>query len=136
LSHGLTVYAVEPNDNMRDYGVNNTKSLDVTWSDGVGEKTRLPHASVYAAFFGSSFNVVDQKKALKECSRIVRPVGWFACIWNPRDIEYSIRKTIEQNITSFIPKYDGKTHLCQAPYVCINFRVVVSGIGGRILSSW
>jgi len=106
LDHGLTVYAIEPNDNMRDYGVNNTKSRDVQWSEGVGEKTGLPDACVYAVFFGSSFNVVDQKKTLKECSRILRPGGWFACMWNHRDIEDSLQKTIERKITSFIPDYD------------------------------
>ena len=62
LGNKLTVRAVEPNDNMRMYGIKNTADDNVIWTEGVGEKTGLDDSCVYAAFFGSSFNVVDQIK--------------------------------------------------------------------------
>ena len=34
------------------------------------------------------------------------PNGWFACMWNHRDVEDPIQKNIENIITSFIPNYD------------------------------
>jgi len=105
LKHGLTVRSVEPNDAMRAIGIQNTKDMAVTWSVGTGEATGLPAGSVYAAFFGSSFNVVDQSGALAEASRILVSHGWFACMWNHRDLDDSIQKRIESIIKSVIPTY-------------------------------
>ena len=106
LNSGLIVSAVEPNDNMRTYGIQNTAGKSVTWTEGVGENTGLENNSVYAAFFGSSFNVVNQEKTLEEVARILLPKGWFACLWNHRDVEDPTQKEIESIIKSFIPNYD------------------------------
>ena len=106
LNFGFTVRAVEPNDNMRKYGIENTKNKSISWSEGTGENTGLNDSSVYAAFFGSSFNVVNQQMALKEVSRILVPGGWFGCMWNHRDVEDPLQKEIENIITSFLPNYD------------------------------
>ena len=80
LKQGLEVRSVEPNEAMRTIGVQNTKGKSVTWSVGTGEATGLPTSGVYAVFFGSSFNVVDQSLALSEASRILFPNGWLACM--------------------------------------------------------
>ena len=106
LEFDLTVHAVEPNDNMRRYGIKNTQDKSIFWLEGTGEKTGLEDSSVYAAFFGSSFNVVNQQKTLEEVARILVPGGWFSCMWNHRDVEDSLQKEIEKIITSFIPNYD------------------------------
>ena len=82
------------------------KIKSIFWSEGTGEKTGLEDSSVYAAFFGSSFNVVNQQKTLEEVARILVPGGWFSCMWNHRDVEDSLQKEIEKIITSFIPNYD------------------------------
>jgi ubiquinone/menaquinone biosynthesis C-methylase UbiE len=105
LKHGLTVRSVEPNDAMRTIGIQNTKGKSATWSVGTGEATGLPTSSVYAVFFGSSFNVVDQSLALSEVSRILVPNGWFACMWNHRDLDDPIQQRIESIIKSSIPTY-------------------------------
>src|SRR5580704_7853865 len=73
LKHGLSVRSVEPNEAMRAIGIQNTKGKSATWSIGTGEATGLPAGSAYAVFFGSSFNVVDQRLALSEVSRILVP---------------------------------------------------------------
>lgn len=101
----LSVCAVEPNDNMRMYGKKNTSGMDVTWSEGTGEQTGLDSSSYHAAFFGSSFNVTDQKATLQEIKRILVPRGWFACMWNHRDLDDPLQKKIEGIIHSFIPSY-------------------------------
>ena len=105
LKHGLTVSSVEPNDAMRKIGIRNTKGKSATWSVGTGEATGLPTSSVYAVFFGSSFNVVDQSLALSEVSRILVPNGWFACMWNHRDLDDAIQQRIESIIKTSIPTY-------------------------------
>ena len=106
LNNGLMVKAVEPNDNMRRYGIQNTKDQNVVWSEGTGEQTGLEKCSVQAAFFGSSFNVVDQRETLNEVARILMANGWFCCMWNHRDVEDPTQKGIETLIRSFIPGYD------------------------------
>ena len=105
LKHGLTVSSVEPNDAMRTIGIQNTKGKSATWSVGTGEATGLPTSSAYAVFFGSSFNVVDQSVALSEVSRILVPNGWFACMWNHRDLADPVQQRIESIIKSSIPTY-------------------------------
>jgi ubiquinone/menaquinone biosynthesis C-methylase UbiE len=105
LEHGLVVRSVEPNDAMRTIGIQNTEGKSVTWSVGTGEATGLPTSGVYAVFFGSSFNVVDQSLALSEASRILFPNGWLACMWNHRNLDDPIQQGIESIIKSSIPEY-------------------------------
>jgi SAM-dependent methyltransferase len=105
LEHGLIVRSVEPNDAMRAIGIQNTKGKSVTWSVGTGEATGLPPDSFHAVFFGSSFNVVDQKLALAEVHRILTGHGWFACMWNHRNLEDCTQQGIESIIKSSIPGY-------------------------------
>jgi len=105
LKRGLTVRSVEPNDAMRQIGMRNTARQAVQWSVGTGEHTGLPDHSFHAAFFGSSFNVVDQAQALMEVARILLPRGWFACMWNHRDLDDPAQGRIEAIIKSFIPSY-------------------------------
>jgi SAM-dependent methyltransferase len=109
LKHGLTVLAVEPNDEMRRFGIGNTTGQAATWRDGTGEVTGLADRSVAAAFFGSSFNVVDQAAALEECRRILIPEGWFCCMWNHRDLTDALQSEIEGIIRSHIPDYNYGT---------------------------
>ncbi len=105
LAHGLKVRSIEPNEAMRTIGIQNTNGKGAIWSGGTGEATGLRANSVYAVFFGSSFNVVDQSAALSEACRILVPKGWFACMWNHRDLGDPIQKRIECIIKSSIRTY-------------------------------
>lgn len=105
LDAGFEVLAVEPNAVMRELGVANTVGRDVDWLVGSGEKTGLKKSSVKAALFGSSFNVVDQTRALIEVARIVEPSGGFACMWNHRDLDDPVQKQIEEVIGSFVSNF-------------------------------
>jgi ubiquinone/menaquinone biosynthesis C-methylase UbiE len=109
LKLGLTVKSVEPNDAMRKIGIQNTQGQSVTWSVGTGEATGLPTSSVHAVFFGSSFNVVDQRAALAEVVRILKPQGWFGCMWNHRNLEDPVQQKIESIIKSRIKDYSYGT---------------------------
>jgi SAM-dependent methyltransferase len=109
LKHGLTVRSVEPNGAMRQFGIANTAGCSVKWTAGTGEETGLESGSVHSVFFGSSFNVVDQGKALAEVVRILVPGGWFACMWNHRDLDDPVQQRIESIIKSHIPAYSYGT---------------------------
>lgn len=105
-SRGFAVNAVEPNDAMRRNGSLRTKAWAmVNWTEGVGEATGQPNAAFDLVTFGSSFNVCDRPRALAETVRILKPGGWFACMWNHRDLEDPIQSRIEAIIRARIPGY-------------------------------
>lgn len=104
---GLAVDAVEPNDAMRAHGMNRTSEFKrVSWIKGTGEQTGKQDSQFDAVTFGSSFNVCNSDLALKESRRICKSGGWFACMWNHRDLDDPIQKNIEEIILTQIPKYD------------------------------
>ncbi|TJZ74050.1 class I SAM-dependent methyltransferase [Chitiniphilus eburneus] len=103
---GLQVVAVEPNDAMRGNGIERTRALaNVNWFEGTGEATGQPEHAYKLVTFGSSFNVTNRPLALKETQRILEPSGWFACMWNHRDLDDPIQSRIEAIIREFAPEY-------------------------------
>ena len=109
LKHGLSVKSVEPNDAMREIGIENTRGQSVSWSVGTGEATGLPTHGFHAVFFGSSFNVVDQNATLTEVARLLLPNGWFACMWNHRNLDDPLQQKIESIIKLHISGYSYGT---------------------------
>jgi ubiquinone/menaquinone biosynthesis C-methylase UbiE len=100
------VAAVEPNDAMRANGIKRTAEFSsVSWFEGTGEQTGQPSQVFDLVTFGSSFNVTDRPRALAECKRILKPHGWFACMWNHRDLNDPIQSGIEDIIRVTIPSY-------------------------------
>lgn len=105
-ARGLRVTAVEPNDAMRSNGIRRTAHLEnVTWHDGTGEATGCPDHGFRLVTFGSSFNVTNRPLALQESVRILEPGGWFACMWNHRDLEDPIQARIESIIQERVAAY-------------------------------
>jgi SAM-dependent methyltransferase len=108
IERGLNVTAVEPNDAMRAIGrkrVQQQFGKEIKWTEATGENTGQPDAAYDLVTFGSSFNVCDRQKALIETTRILKPKAWFACMWNHRDLEDPLQKSVEQLITSYVPEY-------------------------------
>ena len=105
-SRGLDVTAVEPNDAMRTNGMSRTSSIaGVHWVEGTGERTGQMRDSFDVVTFGSSFNVCDRQLALKETASILKSKGWFACLWNHRQLDDPIQSHIESIIKSAVPEY-------------------------------
>ncbi len=103
---GLKVAAVEPNDAMRERGIQRTAHLaDVSWSEGTGEQTGQPSGTFDMVTFGSSFNVTDRQLAMAETRRLLKAGGWFACMWNHRDLDDPVQEAIENIIKASIPEY-------------------------------
>lgn len=102
----LDVVAVEPNDAMRANGIKRTEKFsNVRWHEGTGEVTSQADQAFDMVTFGSSFNVCDRQQALKETARILKPRGWFACMWNHRQLEDPIQSRIESIIKEKVPDY-------------------------------
>lgn len=107
---GLVVCAVEPNDAMRANGIKRTSEYpNVSWFEGVGEDTGMDASKFDLVTFGSSFNVCDRQQALAETSRILKPSGYFACMWNHRDLDDPLQQKIEAVIKKNIPGYQYGT---------------------------
>ncbi|NOZ52525.1 MAG: class I SAM-dependent methyltransferase [Gammaproteobacteria bacterium] len=103
---GNVVIAIEPNNAMRAYGIKKTASFaDVCWVEATAEQTGQRDGSFDLVTFGSSFNVTEQQKTLAETKRILRHNGWFACLWNHRDLSDPVQAEIESIIKSSLPTY-------------------------------
>jgi ubiquinone/menaquinone biosynthesis C-methylase UbiE len=105
-TRGMDVTAVEPNDAMRENGIKRTKELTkVCWHEGTGEQSGQSSETFDIVTFGSSFNVCDRPVALKETARILKPRGWFACMWNHRQLDDPIQRQIEAIIKDRVRHY-------------------------------
>lgn len=104
--HGCAVDAVEPNDDMRATGSRRTRGKNITWHEGIAEDTGMESGKYDLVSFGSSFGVCDREKALKETARLLKPGQWFVCLWNHRDFNDPVQKSIEELIAANIPGYD------------------------------
>lgn len=75
LELGLQVNAVEPNDAMREIGIQRTQGMNVKWHRALGTETGLESNKYDWVAFGSSFNVMDRSLALQEAYRILKQDG-------------------------------------------------------------
>jgi ubiquinone/menaquinone biosynthesis C-methylase UbiE len=124
------VTAVEPNDAMRRNGMKALSHLkNVQCIEGSGEDTGCPSDSFDLVTFGSSFNVTDQQAALKETARILKPRGWFACMWNHRDLKEPIQARFEEVIRAHLPDYAYGTRRSDQAGV-----INASGLYGHVIN--
>jgi len=105
-SRGFIVTSIEPNDEMRKYGIQDTQNVkNIIWKKAAAEETFEKENYFDAVTYGSSFNVVDKDAALREAHRIVKSKGWFSCMWNHRDLHDPLQEQIEDIIKKHIPEY-------------------------------
>lgn len=147
-ARGLDVVAVEPNDAMRANGIKRTADLNnVRWHEGTGEATGQTDQAFDMVTFGSSFNVCDRQQALKETARILKPRGWFACMWNHRYLEDPIQARIEAIIKDRVQGYgygtrrEDQTAVIDAsalfgPVVHLDARVIHEQTIEECLEAW
>ena len=105
LERGCEVVSVEPNDAMREIGIERTKGQKIEWVRATGTNTTLKSGEFDYVTFGSSFSVMDRVEALKEAHRLLKPRTYFSCMWNHRDLNDPIQKVAEDTIIEFIPHY-------------------------------
>lgn len=79
--------AVEPNDDMRANGIDDSRRTSIRWLEGSAEQTGLPSGSADWLSMASSFHWANFDLALKEFHRVLRSAGRFTALWNPRLIE-------------------------------------------------
>lgn len=82
-----SVTAVEPNADMRNNGIRDSRGSRISWVNGNAENTGLEDGCCDWLTMASSFHWADFELATREFFRILRPMGRFAALWNPRLIE-------------------------------------------------
>ena len=82
-ANGATVYAVEPNEDMRHAAEEYLKDMpNARCVDGSAENTTLPDRSVDFISAAQAFHWFDKTAFRKECDRILTPGGKIVLIWN------------------------------------------------------
>lgn len=86
LDHGNTVIGVEPNAAMREAGARELARYGLRFRavEGRAEATGLPGASVDMVTAGQAFHWFQPAAARDEFTRILRPGGAVALVWNER----------------------------------------------------
>jgi ubiquinone/menaquinone biosynthesis C-methylase UbiE len=85
LENGNSVFAVEPNAEMREMGLHQLGAYDRLGSvAGTAEETTLRSASVDFVTSAQAAHWFDLPRARAEFVRILRPEGWCVLIWNER----------------------------------------------------
>lgn len=88
LRNGNRVFAVEPNEAMRTFAESKLKQYEQFISvDGSAEATPLLGESVDIVVAAQAFHWFDRDKSKREFTRILKPHGWVALIWNERRLD-------------------------------------------------
>jgi ubiquinone/menaquinone biosynthesis C-methylase UbiE len=88
LRHGMTVYAIEPNQEMRAVAEARLAGVDgFKIVVGSAEQTTLAEQSVDAITAAQAFHWFDIEPTRREAARILRPGGQVIMVWNNRDKE-------------------------------------------------
>jgi len=152
LRAGCTVYAVEPNDEMREAA---EKILgwypNFVSINGQAEATTLKSRSVDLITVAQAFHWFNIEETKREFKRILRSTGSFVLVWNTRQTERtSFMSEYDRLLTKYCPEYEGVAHrnVSQASvmsfygieevtrFVCNNFQIFnLEGLKGRLLSS-
>lgn len=117
LPRAKRVFAVEPNPEMRAAA---EKLLghhsNFTSISAPAEDTGLPAQSIDLIVAGQAFHWFDQKRAKAEFTRILKPGGWVALLWNDR----------QTDTTPFLIAYEELLREFGTDYERVNHRRITS----------
>ena len=115
--HAKTTIAIEPNNNMQEWGKRGNGQLQIRWDFGHAERTGLPCESADLISMASSLHWADFDKAMVEFHRVLRPGGRFCALWNTRQIEANpLLAEIEATLRAMVPDLKrvstGRSEFC------------------------
>ncbi len=112
LENGNSVFAVEPNAEMREMGLQQLESYDRFVSiAGTAEETTLRSASVDFVTAAQAAHWFDLPRARAEFARILTPQGWCVLIWNERrTASTSFLRDYEQLLLTYGTDYKEVRH--------------------------
>jgi SAM-dependent methyltransferase len=112
LENGNPVFGVEPNREMREAGERLLKRFaNFTSIDAGAEATTLPQSSVNFIVAGQAFHWFDRARCRQEFTRILKPGGWVALIWNDRKTEATrFLREYEKLLQTYATDYSKVDH--------------------------
>jgi ubiquinone/menaquinone biosynthesis C-methylase UbiE len=113
LNLNLEVYAVEPNNEMREAAeklLGDHKNFHSVNANA--ENTKLEDHSIDVIIVGQAFHWFDKELAKKEFKRILKPGGHVVLIWNDR----------RTTSTEFLRSYEDFLQLCGTDYKEVNHK--------------
>ncbi len=152
LKIGCQVFAVEPNDEMREAA---EKTLgwypNFVSVKGQAEKTTLERRSIDLITVAQSFHWFNLEDTQHEFKRILKTTGHLAVVYNTRKIEKSpFMAAYDKLLVKYCPEYEGvaKQYISLQQvkdfsgtddvklYKCNNYQIFdLEGLKGRLLSS-
>jgi len=151
LDNGNSVFAVEPNTEMREMGMHELESYDRLVSvAGTAEETTLRSASVDFVTAAQAAHWFDLPRARAEFVRILRREGWCVLIWNERcTASTPFLRGYEQLLLTYGTDYKEVRHerttamihefftpaLCRERVFGLRQQLGHEGAAGRLLSS-
>lgn len=151
LENGNSVFAVEPNAEMREMGMHRLEAYDrLVVIAGTAEETTLRSASVDVVTAAQAAHWFDRTRARAEFRRILRREGWCVLIWNERRTESTaFLRDYEQLLLRYGTDYKEVRHerttavihefFAPTPFKERGFRLSqqfdYEGLAGRLLSS-
>jgi len=151
LKNGNTVFAVEPNEDMRKTAEAGLSRYPAFRSvEGSAELTGLRGRGVEFVTAAQSFHWFDQSAARREFQRILRVNGWVVLLWNTRKTSTPFLQAYDQLVTwvgaqtksnvkhedltdEAIAKFLGKR--CQSVKLGISQQLDFDGLIGRLTSA-
>ena len=151
LENGNSVFAVEPNAEMREMGAHVLEGYEKLVSvAGTAEETTLDSASVDFVTAAQAAHWFDLRRTRAEFARILKPGGWSVLIWNERLTESTpflreyeqllltygtdYKEVRHERTTDIIPEFFAPQP-CQERDFSLRQRFDYEGIAGRLLSS-
>jgi SAM-dependent methyltransferase len=154
VENGNSVFAVEPNAEMREMGRRELSSLPggerLVWVAGSAEETTLGSASVDFVTAAQAAHWFDLPRARAEFVRILRPGGRCVLIWNERDTASTAflrdyeelllthgtdyKEVRHERTTHVIPEFFAPAR-CEERIFSLRQQFDYEGLAGRLLSS-
>jgi SAM-dependent methyltransferase len=151
LENGNSVFAVEPNTEMREMGIHQLEHYSRLVSvAGTAEETTLQSASVDFVTAAQAAHWFNLPRARAEFVRILKPGGWCVLIWNERNTDRTpFLRDYEQLLLTYGTDYKDVRHerttaiiheffaptLCQERVFSLRQPFGYEGVAGRLLSS-
>jgi ubiquinone/menaquinone biosynthesis C-methylase UbiE len=102
LKHGNTVFAVEPNREMRATAeALLSKYPGFRSVQGTAEDSTLPATSVDFVTAAQAFHWFDPIKTKVEFSSILKPNGWVLLVWNVRTVSTALMREYESLVSKY-----------------------------------
>jgi SAM-dependent methyltransferase len=112
LERGLTVHAIEPNDEMREEAEKSLADFPQFQSGiGTAEQTGLVDQTIDLVTSAQAFHWFDRKKARREFDRLLKNKGWVALVWNQRKIEHPFQRDYENLLKTWAQDYGKVNHM-------------------------